>query len=125
MTLSIRAVGNMELIKEYDFGVYGQDEDTILLTAYKLYKLTEGSEDYQTNYDNEFISLVLTRQSDENKIRHLVDLTHKNYYDEYMTEDYTDYDDWLDYEQVSRLSTPFKISNWVKSLPAYELRTME
>lgn len=127
MTLSIRAVGNMELIKEYDFGVYGQDEDTILLTAYKLYKLTEGSEDYQTNYDNEFISLVLTRQSDENKIKWLVErngLT-GNYYEDYMTEDYTDYDDWLDNVDLTATDVPFKISNWVKSLPAYELRTME
>lgn len=112
----------MELTNEYDFGVYGQDEDTILLTAYKNHIDEDG--DYRTNYDNEFISLVLTRQADEDKIRHLVDFLSPKYYDEYMTEDYTDYDDWLDYEQLTRLDTPYKIRDWVKNLPEYELKDL-
>jgi hypothetical protein len=112
----------MELTNEYDFGVYGQDEDTILLTAYKMYRDVDGGA-YRTNYDNEFISLVLSRNTDEAKIRHLIDLSNPTFYDEYMTEDYTDYDDWLDYEQLTRTDTPYKISSWVKNLPPYKLIT--
>jgi hypothetical protein len=112
----------MELTKEYDFGVYGQDEDTILLTAYKMSKNEEGY--WETNYDNEFISLELNRFEDEDTIEWLVELGQpQSFYEQYMYNDYTDYDDWLDYEQLTRTTTPTKISSWVKNLPEYELHT--
>lgn len=113
------------LTKEYDFGVYGRDEDTISLTAYKLYKDTDGGA-YRTNYDNEFISLILSRQTDEAKIKWLIDLGNSQYpsfYDEYMTEDYSDYDCWHDQEELTQPGTPFKIAVWIKNLPEYQLIT--
>jgi hypothetical protein len=115
----------MELTREYDFGVYGRDEDTVSLTAYKVSKNEEGY--WETNYDNDFISLVLTRQSDEDIIKWLVERNgwSISYYEEYMTEDYTDYDAWLEQSDLTTAETPHKISNWVNNLPEYELRTME
>lgn len=110
------------LTKEYDYGVYGADEDLIKLTAYTLYRDFGGS--ISTNYDNEFITLELTREEDEAAIEWLVGVGNTHYppfYQEYMKEDYTDYDNWLSEYELLTKETPTKILEWVKNLPEYEM----
>jgi hypothetical protein len=110
------------LTKEYDFGVYGAEPDLIKLTAYTLYRDFGGS--LSTNYDNEFITLELTRQEDEAAIEWLVATGNRQYppfYEEYMKEDYSEYDNWLSEYELITAETPAKITGWVSSLPEYEM----
>jgi hypothetical protein len=112
----------MGMTREYDFGVYGAEPDIIRLTAYTMYLDFQG--DVSTNYDNEFITLELNRQEDEATIEWLVGIGNRQYppfYDEHMKEDYTDYDNWLDENELIIDGTPTKILEWVKSLPEYEM----
>lgn len=112
----------MNLTREYDYGVYGAEPDEIRLTAYTLYRDFEGN--ISTNYDNEFITLELNRFDDEDTIEWLVGIGNTHYptfYEDYMYNDYTDYDNWLDESELLIESTPTKIVEWVKNLPEYEM----
>jgi hypothetical protein len=108
--------------KEYDFGVYGAEPDEMRLTAYTMYLDFQG--DVSTNYNNEFITLELNRFEDEDTIEWLVGLGQPQYptfYEDYLYNDYTDYDNWLLEKDLLIESTPTKILEWVKSLPEYEM----
>jgi hypothetical protein len=109
------------LTKEYDFNVWGKDKDIIHLTAYRLF--IDGSGDLSTNCDRDFVSLELNRHKDLRAIKYLVSLSgyFNDYYKDYMTEDYTDYDDWVSQKDLTKLRTPSKISKWVKNLPEYDM----
>ncbi len=112
----------MNLTREYDYGVYGAEPDLIKLTAYTMYRDFGGS--ISTNYDNEFITLELTRQEDEAAIEWLVNTGNGHYppfYQEYMKEDYSEYDNWLSEYELLTKETPTKILEWVKNLPEYEM----
>jgi hypothetical protein len=112
----------MVMTKEYDYGVYGAEEDLIKLTAYKMYRDFQGN--LSTNYDNEFITLELNRFEDEDIIEWLVGIGNKpypTYYEEYMYNDYTDYDNWLTEYELTNGETPTKILEWVNTLPEYEM----
>ena len=108
------------LTKEYDFNVWGKDKNIINLTACRL--VIGGSGDLSTNCDRDFVSLELNRHEDLRAIKYLVSLeANKNFYKEYMAEDYTDYDTWLWRKDLTKLRTPSKISKWVNSLPEYDM----
>jgi hypothetical protein len=112
----------MNLTREYDYGVYGAEPDIIRLTAYTMYLDFQG--DLSTNYNNEFITLELNRQEDEATIEWLIGLGQPQYpdfYEEYMKDDYSEYDNWLFENELITAETPAKIIEWLKSLPEYEM----
>jgi hypothetical protein len=105
------------LTKEYDLNLYGSDKHTMRLTAYRLYYDFQGN--VSTNYDDQFFTLILTRADDKATIRELVNSD--AFYDMHLVADYTDYDDWLEFDGLTSSNLPPKVIEWLETLPPYTM----
>jgi hypothetical protein len=105
------------LTKEYDLNLYGSGQHTMRLTAYRLYYDFQGN--VSTNYDDQFFTLTLTRADDRVIIRDLVN--DNAFYDMHLVADYTDHDEWFDWEELTSGNLRPKLLEWLNGLPEYEM----
>ncbi len=105
------------LANEYDFNLYGSDKHVMRLSAYKIMIDFDGN--ISTNYDSEWFTLVLTRDDDEQAIKQLVN--NEVFYDEHLVEDYTDFDEWFETEELLSRDFSPRLREWLDSLPDYEM----
>ena len=105
------------LANEYDLNLYGNDKNSMRLTAYRLMFDFEGN--ISTNYDTDWFTLDLTREADEQIIRDLVN--NPEFYAEYLVDDYTDFDEWFSLEELTSGNLHPKLMEWLNNLPEYEM----
>jgi hypothetical protein len=101
---------------EYDYNLYGADQNTMGLTAYRLY--LDGQGNVCTDSDRG-ITLTLTRGEDRVIIRDLVN--DDTFYNMHLAGDYTDYDFWLEHEELTLLDKHPKLLEWLNNLPEYRM----
>lgn len=100
----------------YDLNVWSQSKGELSLTAYE-WETTPDGRDLQTNTNRYY---TRTFQAPED-IKEIECLLNDLYVNEYPL---TDYDTWIDLEDILHENTPESIRLWLNSLPGYNIPTV-
>jgi len=97
----------------YDLNVYGPSKGELCLTAYE-WETTPDGRDLQTN-SSVYYTRTFQAPQDIKEIEFLLKDLYLNQYP------LTDYDTWVDLEDILNEDTPDTIKLWLNSLPGYNI----
>ena len=109
------------LMTEYDYNVWSDEDNKLTLTAYRVMEVDlHGEFGYQTDTEI-YESITFKLPHDHEEVLYLIDRPDP----EKQLADYglEDYDDWVSQEFLDRGMTPDRILKFIQDLPNYVPRT--
>lgn len=100
----------------YDLNLYGPSKGELCLTAYE-WEATQDGRHLQTN-SSVYYTRTFQAPQDIKEIEFLLKDLYLNQYP------LTDYDTWIDLDEVLNSDTPETIKLWLNSLPDYRIPTI-
>ena len=97
----------------YDLNVWSRDDGKLCLTAYE-WEATPDGQDLQTN-NNKFHTIEFTAPQHMREIEYLLNDLYVNHYP------LTDYDTWVDLDELVKDDIPESIEVFLKTLPDYKI----